>query len=258
MSVWLLDPENPGDVSFPPPELGNRGDGLLAVGGDYSVPRLVEAYSNGIFPWTTWPGYGIGWHSPDPRFVLLPEALHIPKSLERTLRKHPFEITVDRAFERVIAACADAHRRDGVWITKALREGYIALHRAGHAHSVEAWRDGELAGGLYGVSVGPVFCGESMFALVADASKVAFATVARALFAAGCPMIDCQVHGDHLARFGAVDIPRDEYLARLRRAKAESPPIDWDHLLSGQTGATYRGGESIPLATCCQAQAQAR
>ena len=234
MSVWLLDPDSPEDVTFPPPERANIGDGLLAVGGDYSVPRLVEAYSNGIFPWTTWPGYGIGWHSPDPRFVLLPESLHIPKSLERTLRKHPFEITVDRAFERVIAACAEAHRREGVWITDALRDGYVALHRAGHAHSVEAWHDGQLAGGFYGVAVGPVFCGESMFALVPDASKVAFATMARALFAAGCPMIDCQVYTDHLARFGACEMPRDEYLTRLRSAMHDGRSLDWGQLLPGQ------------------------
>lgn len=230
MSVWLL-PESPDEVGFPPPELADEGDGLLAVGGDYSVPWLVEAYSNGIFPWTVIPRYGIGWHSPDPRFVLLPEALHIPKSLERTLRKRPFEITVDRAFGRVIAACAETHRSEGVWITDALRAGYVALHRAGYAHSVEAWRGGELAGGLYGVAVGSVFCGESMFALVPDASKVAFATVARALFAEGCPMIDCQVYGEHLARFGAVDMPRCEFLSRLRHAKAHGSPIDWGGLI---------------------------
>ena len=229
MTVWRLDPEDPG---FPPAELANDGDGLLAVGGDYSVPRLLNAYASGIFPWMTYRGE-ITWHSPNPRFVVLPGALHIQHSLRRTMRKHPFEITVDRAFERVIAGCAEVPRPDqpGTWISDSLRAGYIEFHRAGFAHSVETWREGELVGGFYGVSIRTVFCGESMFALVPDASKVAFATVATALFAAGCTMIDCQVRTDHLARFGGANLPRDDYLARLESAVDSGRDIDWTRLL---------------------------
>lgn len=225
MSVFALDGRDP---RFPPAHLADADeDGLLAVGGDYSVPRLLEAYAGGIFPWSTWRGR-ITWHSPDPRFVLLPENFRVPKSLRRVLAKRPFGITVDRAFERVIDACATVPRPDGgTWINRRLRAGYVALHRAGHAHSVEAWKDGELAGGLYGVSVGGVFCGESMFALVPDASKCAFATFAPALFAAGCPMIDCQTPSAHLARFGAAAMPRHEYLGRLGDALRARRETDW-------------------------------
>ena len=228
MTIWRLDPDDPG---FPPAELASDGDGLLAIGGDYSVPRLLNAYAGGIFPWMTYRGE-ITWHSPNPRFVLLPDALHIPSSLRRTMRKRPFEITVDRAFERVIAACALVPRpKPGTWISDSLRAGYVALHRAGFAHSVEAWREGELVGGFYGVSIRTVFCGESMFALTPDASKVAFATAATALFASGCTMIDCQMRTAHLARFGGADLPRKDFLARLDDALDSLRDIDWPCLL---------------------------
>lgn len=228
MSVFRLDDDDP---RFPPAELAEPDeDGVLAIGGDYSVPRLLAAYQGGIFPWSTWRGR-ITWHSPDPRFVLLPENFRVPKSLARTLRKRPFRITVDRAFDLVIAACATVPRPDGgTWINRRLRAGYEAFHRAGRAHSAEAWQDGELVGGLYGVSVGGVFCGESMFSLVPDASKCVFATLAPALFAAGCPMIDCQTPSAHLARFGAAPMPRDEYLRRLATAVRARRETDWPAL----------------------------
>ena len=216
MSVFLLDDNDP---RFPPARLAPPdGDGFLAIGGDYSVPRLLEAYAGGIFPWSTFRGR-ITWHSPDPRFVLLPENYRVPRSLQRVLAKHPFAITVDRAFERVIAACASVPRPDGAtWINDRLRAGYTDLHRAGFAHSAEAWRNGG------------VFCGESMFSLATDASKCAFATLAPALFAAGCPMVDCQTRSEHMARFGAAAMPRAEFLRRLSDAVRRGVETDWKGL----------------------------
>ena len=206
-SVWFPDPE----------EAVAEYDGLLAVGGDYGFERLITAYASGIFPWPVAEGEPITWFSPDPRFVLKAEDLHIPKSLAKTLRKGLFSYTVDKAFPDVIRACAAVPRpgQDGTWITPELIEGYCALQRRGFAHSFEAWRDGELAGGFYGVSIGNCFFGESMFARVPDASKCAFATFAKRMFEAGVPWIDCQVYTDHLARFGAKEIPRHEYLKLL-------------------------------------------
>ncbi len=230
MAIYLLDNDDP---RFPPAKLAMPDEsGLLAIGGDYSVPRLLEAYAGGIFPWSTF-GDRITWHSPDPRFVLFPENFHVPQSLRRVLRKKPFTVTVDRAFNRVIQACAEVPRREGeTWISDELRTGYEALHRAGFAHSAEAWRGEELVGGLYGVSVCGVFCGESMFSLVTDASKCAFATLVPALFAAGCPMIDCQVPSEHMAHFGAISIPRALYLSRLAAARRLNQATDWPSLLS--------------------------
>src|SRR5215831_4007452 len=168
MTVFLLgqDPE-----TFPPPERADR-SGLLAVGGDLTPARLLAGYRRGIFPWYS-EGQPILWHSPDPRFVLLPGRLHVPKSLEKVVRRRTYDIRADTAFSEVL---------DGTWITPEMHGAYAALHRLGHAHSVEAWKDGELVGGLYGVALGRVFFGESMFARAPDASKAAFATIARALF----------------------------------------------------------------------------
>ena len=225
--VWLLDDDDP---RFPPASRAEPdSSGLLALGGDYSVPRLVEAYAHGIFPWSTYRGR-ISWHSPDPRFVLLRENWRIPKSLRRVLKAHPFEITVDRDFPAVIRACAEAVRppSDGdSWINPALRRGYVSLHEAGFAHSVEAWKDGHLVGGLYGVSIGPCFFGESMFHLEPDASKCAFAALAPALFAAGCPFVDSQTRSSHMERFGAAFLSRADYLARLAAALRDPAPLDW-------------------------------
>ena len=222
MTVFLLgqDPE-----TFPPPERADR-SGLLAVGGDLSSARLLAGYRRGIFPWYS-EGQPILWHSPDPRFVLLPWQRPVPKSLEKVLRRETYDVRADTAFTEVLAACAEVPRpgQDGTWITSAMVDAYVTLHRQGHAHSVEAWKDGELVGGLYGVALGRVFFGESMFARARDASKAAFATVARALFDAGCLLIDCQVETEHLARFGAADIPRRRFLQLLAPAVRAGPPL---------------------------------
>ena len=218
MAVYRLENDS---VWFPHPgEAVAEYDGLLAVGGDYSPERLLAAYSCGIFPWPVAEGEPITWFSPDPRFVLKAENLHIPKSLEKVLRKGAFTYTVDKAFPAVIHACASVPRpgQDGTWITEDLEKGYCELHRRGFAHSFETWLAGELVGGFYGVSIGRCFFGESMFARVPDASKCAFATFARRMFDSGVPWIDCQVYTDHLARFGAKEIPRSEYLKMLTEA----------------------------------------
>lgn len=206
---------------FPPAELAeDRYDGLLAVGGDYHPQRLLAAYTQGIFPWPVDEGQDITWFSPNPRFVLKARDLHIPKSLAKTLKKNLFDYRVDTAFREVIHACASVPRpgQDGTWITAELENGYCELQRKGFAHSFEAWQEGRLVGGFYGVAIGKCFFGESMFAHVPDASKCAFATFARRMFDAGVPWIDCQVHTEHLARFGAQEISRDEYLVLLREA----------------------------------------
>ena len=220
--MFLLgqDPE-----AFPPPERADR-SGLLAVGGDLTPERLLAGYRRGIFPWYS-EGQPILWHSPDPRFLLLPGNLHVSRSLEKVLRRRTFEIRADTAFAEVLRACAEAPRpgQDGTWITHDVEQAYLTLHRLGHAHSVEAWRDGKLEGGLYGVALGRAFFGESMFSRVPDASKAAFATAARALFDAGCLLIDCQVETDHLARFGAVDVPRRRFLGLLGPAVHGRPEL---------------------------------
>lgn len=211
MTVYRL----PEEVVFPDPAEAEE-DGLIAVGGDLSVERLLTAYAAGIFPWFT-RGRTPYWFSPDPRLVLRPEALHVPRSLERTLRRGAFAFSADRAFERVIRACAAARRpgQRGTWISPAIVEGYLALHRAGFAHSFEAWEGEALVGGLYGVSLGAAFFGESMFAARPDASKAAFVRAVRALAARGIRLVDCQVTTEHLVRFGAEEWPRARYLAAL-------------------------------------------
>jgi len=203
---------------FPPAEAAHE-SGLLAVGGDLSAERLLLAYASGIFPWYEH-GMPILWHSPDPRFALRPGELHLSRSLRKTLRQRRFEVRLDASFPAVIRACAEARseRRRGTWITPEMVQAYEELHASGHAHSAEAWIDGELAGGLYGVSLGACFFGESMFARRADASKVAFATLAAQLAAWGFALIDCQVETQHLARFGATPWPRARFLEELARA----------------------------------------
>jgi leucyl/phenylalanyl-tRNA--protein transferase len=210
------------DLAFPPPALATE-DGLLAVGGDFRPERLVLAYAQGIFPWPM-RGQPLLWFSPDPRFVLLPERLHVGRSLAKVMRRGAFEVRADTSFDKVVQACATAPRpgQHGTWITQQLRLGYQELHRAGFAHSIEAWEAGELVGGLYGVSLGSAFFGESMFARSADASKVAFATLIGNLLEWGFDLVDCQVRTEHLARFGADDMPRPEFLDRLARAIARA------------------------------------
>lgn len=220
MAVYRLDANSFG---FPDPAEAEKDDGLLAVGGDFNPQRLLVAYASGIFPWPIDEEMEITWFSPDPRFVLKAADLHIPKSLAKTLRKNLFEYRVDKAFPEVIHACSSAPRpgQSGTWITEDLEKGYCELHRLGFAHSYEAWQDGRLVGGFYGVAIGRCFFGESMFADVPDASKCAFATFARQMFDNGVPWIDCQVYTDHLARFGAKEIPRSDYLQMLSSALAD-------------------------------------
>jgi leucyl/phenylalanyl-tRNA--protein transferase len=202
---------------FPPPEYAEHG--LLAVGGDLRPERLLLAYSMGIFPWYQ-RRQPILWHSPDPRMVLIPGAVKVSRSLHKTLMRKPFRLTLDTAFEAVIRACATVprHGKRGTWITGDMHKAYVELHRRGYAHSVEAWKGRELVGGLYGVSLGAVFFGESMFSKVADASKVALVTLCRQLAAWGTNLVDCQVYTDHLARLGAVEWERPRFLGELRRA----------------------------------------
>jgi leucyl/phenylalanyl-tRNA--protein transferase len=217
--IFLLDPEDP--ESFPPPEKADR-TGLLAVGGDLSPERLLAAYSRGIFPWYS-QGQPLLWHSPNPRFVLEPARLHVGRSLRKTLNAGTYEVRWDTAFEDVITACSEVPRpgQSGTWITLEMREAYITLHRLGFAHSIEAWAEGELKGGLYGVSLGAAFFGESMFAWGPDASKVAFVTAVERFRQWGFHFIDCQVETEHLSRFGAEHWPRRRFLAALAEALKE-------------------------------------
>jgi leucyl/phenylalanyl-tRNA--protein transferase len=205
-------------LRFPPPELAEQ-SGLLAVGGDLRPERLVLAYGMGIFPWYS-DETPILWHSPDPRMVLRARELRVGRSLSKTMRRDLYAIRLDTAFRAVVEACAAAPRpgEGGTWITAKMIDAYEELHRRGVAHSAEAWRDGELAGGLYGVSLGGAFFGESMFARAPDASKVAFVTLVRQLEAWGIDLVDCQVRTDHLARFGASEWPRPRFLAALGEA----------------------------------------
>lgn len=205
-------------IVFPPPELADD-DGLLAVGGDLSVERLVLAYSMGIFPWYS-DKYPILWWSPDPRLILIPAELKVSRSLRQTIRKGLYRVTTNTAFEAVIRNCATIRRKgeQGTWITEEMIAAYVRLHQAGYAHSVEAWDGDELAGGFYGVMMGRAFFGESMFAKKSDASKVAFATYASALAEKGFKLIDCQVTTDHMKRFGAREIPRALFMKYLEDA----------------------------------------
>lgn len=200
---------------FPPVDETDE-DGIVAVGGDLSTERLVQAYRRGIFPWYS-EGLPILWHCPDPRFVLEAEALHVPRSLRKAMKRRPFELTLDRAFADVIDGCARTKRpgQRGTWITRDMRAAYLRLHGQGIAHSVEAWRDGALVGGLYGVCLGAVFFGESMFARADDASKVAFVSLVEWMRGWGVRLIDCQQETEHLARFGAEPWPRERFVAAL-------------------------------------------
>ncbi len=203
---------------FPTPDLAEE-DGLLAVGGDLSPERLILAYKMGIFPWYS-EGSPILWWSPDPRLILLPDELNVSRSLRQFIKKNLYTVTMDRAFEEVITSCARVHREKdgGTWITREMIDAYIELHRLGFAHSVETWFEDELVGGLYGVSLGGAFFGESMFTRMSNASKVAFVALVEQLKRWGFLMIDCQVTTEHLIRFGAKEIPRKEFLKLLRKA----------------------------------------
>ena len=218
-AIVLLGPGDP----FPDPR-GSRGDGLVAVGGDLSVDRLLEAYRSGLFPWSVDP---ITWWSPDPRGVMEVGSMHVSRSLARTLRRAPFEVTLDRDFAGVIRACASVPRGGdaSTWISPPLVAAYESLARAGHAHSVECWREGRLVGGVYGVCVGGFFAAESMFHHEDDASKVALVHLDRHLARRGFTLMDCQMVTPVTRSLGAREISRSEYLSRL--ASAVDQPSRW-------------------------------
>ncbi len=212
MPTYRLDER----LVFPPPEHGPR-RAPLAIGGDLRPERLLLAYSLGIFPWQ---GEPLHWHSPDPRMVLPADELRVSRSLRKTLRQQRFRLSLDTAFRSVMLGCASAPRpgQDGTWITPAMVEAYTELHRRGVAHSVEAWHDEALVGGLYGISLGSAFFGESMFARERDASKVAFVALVEQLRRWQITLVDCQVYTPHLASFGAREWPRRVFLEALARA----------------------------------------
>jgi leucyl/phenylalanyl-tRNA--protein transferase len=210
MSIFILNNE----LLFPSVQLAEP-DGLLAIGGDLSTERLLLAYRQGIFPW--YEGQHILWWCPDPRFVLFPNELKESKSMRQLFKKKTYDLRVDTAFSEVIANCKTISRRDqeGTWITDEVRSAYTRLHELGHAHSAEAWLDGELVGGLYGIRMGKVFFGESMFSKKSNASKYAFIQYVQRLREEGVELIDCQVYTEHLESLGARMIPREEFTSLL-------------------------------------------
>lgn len=227
---WLGPPGSP--VLFPPPEAAlERPNGLLAAGGDLSPERVLAAYRHGIFPWYE-DGQPILWWSPDPRTVIFPAELHLSRRFRRDLRRRPFTASFDTDFAAVVRGCARAEDPEaGTWITADMMAAYQALHELGRAHSVEVWQEDQLAGGLYGVALGRAFFAESMFSRASNASKAALAHLAAMLGANGFRFIDCQLHSAHLARLGARDLPRGEFLGLLATALAAGePPADcWSH-----------------------------
>jgi len=212
MIRWL----RPGDPFPPLTQALAEPNGLLAAGGELSAARLIEAYRNGIFPWFNH-GQPILWWSPDPRMVLIPRELKVARSLGKILRNRDYEVRADTDFRQVISACAAPRAtQDGTWISAEMIAAYGALHERGIAHSIETWIDGELAGGLYGVAIGRMFYGESMFTRVPDASKIALVHLVRELQRRDFGMVDCQMHTRHLASFGAREIPRADFMRKLQ------------------------------------------
>ena len=225
---YWLEPADP-HYRFPDPALAmSEPNGLLAVGGDLSVGRLLSAYRLGIFPWYS-DGQPILWWTPDPRAVLFPNHLKVSRSLRKVLRRGDYRVTLDHAFDAVMAGCAAPRADDeGTWITAEIRHAYNRLHQHGFAHSVEAWQGEQLVGGLYGVSLGRVFFGESMFTRRSDASKVAFVHLVRYLQGRGYGVIDCQVSSRHLMSLGAQELPREVFQGLLRRyGESNSVPCSW-------------------------------
>lgn len=214
MPIYKLNEE----LIFPDPSLADEG-GLLAVGGDLRLERILLAYSMGIFPWYS-EGQPYLWWSPDPRAILIPEEVHISKSLRRVLRSHRFSVRFDCRFAEVIRSCSETPRKDqlGTWITEEMIAAYYGLHEAGFAHSVETYLEDRLVGGLYGISLGKAFFGESMFSHESDASKVAFVSLAKLLGNLGFDFVDCQLPTPHLSSLGATDISRENYLIKLKFA----------------------------------------
>lgn len=203
------------DVPWMPPDLG-PGDGPLGVGGRLDVPTLLRAYSEGVFPWYS-EGDPIMWWSPDPRGIFELDGIHVSRRLARTMRSGQFTTTVDKCFFDVVRECGE-QRDGGTWITNEMLAAYTRLHREGHAHSVEVWHEGQLAGGIYGVAIGGLFAGESMFHRVTDASKVALVTLGQRLKEQGFTLFDTQMVTEHTTTMGAIEIPRSDYLRRLKDA----------------------------------------
>lgn len=229
-NTWAGGPKLPGPARwrFPDPAQADA-EGIVGLGADLAPETLVHAYREGIFPWPH-PGMPLPWFSPDPRGVLRPEEIRIPRSLRRSLRRSGWETTVDRAFGAVIAACAEARSEAGTWITARMRNAYVRLHQLGWAHSLEVWSGDELVGGLYGVQLGAVFTGESMFHRVTDASKVALVDLADRFRGAGGVLIDVQLTTAHLAMLGAHDVPRAEFLRLLAGARDQHVALPDDRL----------------------------
>lgn len=239
----------PADVSeFPDPNQAPA-DGLLAIGGELTSERLLDAYSHGIFPWFDSDAGPLLWWSPDPRAVLAPTGLRISRSLAKRLNAGHYRVTADTAFADVIGACAAPRAKEsGTWITPRMRSSYCQLHEMGYAHSVEAWQGGELVGGLYGIALGRMFFGESMFSRAADASKVALAHLARQLSAWSFALIDCQIESAHLRSLGAVTMARREFLRRLAaNAGFETRLGDWR--LSENDASPWRRSRTSDHAT---------
>ncbi len=209
--LFILDPNKP-DAQFPPVEQAEQEpDGLLAVGGDLSVPRLLNAYKSGIFPWYN-EDQPILWWSPNPRTVLYPERLRVSRSLHRRMRTCGYTLTIDQAFHKVIATCAEPRKQQAeTWISPEMQHAYVELFRHNHAHSIEVWDGNDLVGGLYGVAIGRVFFGESMFSRRNDASKIALVLLTKRLMAWGYRFIDCQIYSEHLSSMGAQEIQRADF-----------------------------------------------
>lgn len=227
LAPYWIDPRDH-NVDFPDVSLAlDEPDGLLAIGGDLKPQRLMAAYAHGIFPWYN-AGQPILWWAPNPRAVLFPQRLKISRSLRKTLRKQIFTVTLDKAFNEVVEACSqprDYDTQPGTWITREMKQAYQQLHKQGDAHSVECWRDGKLVGGLYGVAIGRVFFGESMFSRCSDASKVAFVTLTRQLADWGFGLIDCQIHSQHLESLGAETIERNRFTDLIKEFCALPGPV---------------------------------
>ncbi len=243
MPVFRLDDR----LVFPPVHLAE--DGLLALGGDLRPERLLLGYTQGIFPWYA-ENLPILWHSPDPRMVMTTRDLVVQRSLRKAIKRRPYELTMDTAFRDVLRGCADVPRpgQTGTWLIPEMVDAYTKLYELGFAHSIEAWRGKELVGGLYGVSLGAAFFGESMFAKAPDASKIAYVACVRQLDAWGIHLIDCQVHTEHLERFGAYEVPRADYLAMLSRALDEPTKrgrwkLELDQAAFAETGGMMGAAE---------------
>lgn len=256
MPVFRLDDR----LVFPPVHMAE--DGLLALGGDLRPERLLLGYTQGIFPWYA-ENLPILWHSPDPRMVMTTRDLIVQRSLRKSIKRRPYKLTADTAFREVLKGCSEVPRpgQTGTWLIPEMVEAYMKLHDLGFAHSFEAWDGDKLVGGLYGVSLGAAFFGESMFAKAPDASKIAFSAGVRQLDEWRIGLIDCQVHTDHLERFGAYEVPRLDYLQMLARALDEPTrrgawTLDLDLDVFAETGGMMRASDETPAAPSVRSAAR--